>query len=71
MPGHTTAWRSHLWIAHCLVIRDGKELRDLEASGFTALHDELHAAPLKGTIHHVHTVRPEPDPEDDWGEDIW
>lgn len=70
LPEHTTAWRSHLWIAHCLVIRSGKELQDLEATGFEALHDELHADPRPGTIHHVHDPRPETDPED-WSDDIW
>lgn len=69
-PPHTTAWRSHLWIAHCLVIREGKELRDLEASGFDQLHNELHAHPLPGTIHHVHTPRPDTDPGH-WPDDIW
>lgn len=70
VPQHTRAWRAHLWIAHCLVIRDGGEVRRLEAEGFDALHDELHARPLAGTIHHVHTIRPEPDPED-WTDDVW
>lgn len=70
-PAHTTAWRSHLWISHALVIRDGKELKQLEREGFEQLHDELHASPLAGTIHHVHTPPPEPGPADVWDQGFW
>lgn len=70
-PSHTSGWRSHLWICHALIIRDGKELKALEAEGFEQLHGELHATPLLGTVHHVHTPRTESAPEDIWDQGFW